>query len=549
LRSRGHLFKSESDTEVILHLYEEYGPGCLSRLDGMFAFAIWDARHQRLLLARDRIGIKPLVYYQDHERLLFASELKALLADARLPRQLNYGALGDYLRYSSIPDPGSIFVGVKKLLPGHYLLVENGFATTRCYWDVEDLRARTDASLKQTSEEFANNFQRAVASHMVADVPVGTFLSGGLDSSAVTAFASQSRHDAQPLNTFSITFKGSGEFDESEYAAQIARRYETHHREFDLTPDLITALPRMVWHADEPFAISSAFALYFLSELTSRHAKVVLSGDGGDEVFAGYPWRHWTEPRFPAWLVRPVVAGLDGLRMDRWPTVGNFYRRIRGILERSASAAADVYDQRLAAFSGSELATLLTADARLAIRDSSQASVVRHYYECKQEASPLARKLYTDLKTTLVSEMLTKVDRMTMAFGLEARVPFLDHHLVEWAFRLPDHHRLRGFQGKYVVKRAMEAHLPRNIIYRAKHGFNVPLRVWMRGQLQEMLRDMLSADQVRKRGLLQPNAVERTIQAHFGGEGDRSDQLFVLMVLELWCQQYLDTPATSWQRS
>ena len=548
LKNRGHVFSSDSDTEVILHLYEEYGLDFLNKIDGMFAFAIWDANRQRLLLVRDRIGIKPLLYSCENGRLLFASELKALLADPRMSRELNYEALGNYFHYMSIPDPESIFRGVKKLSPGCCLIVENGTVEIRRYWDLEDSQPRTNVNIEKTAEEFIHQFKQAVTSHMVADVPVGAFLSGGVDSSAVVAVASQRGDNASPINTFSITFKGLDEFDESAFAAEVSRRYGTDHREFNLTPDLITALPKMVWHADEPFAISSALALYFLSELTSRHAKVVLSGDGGDEVFAGYPWRHWTEPRFPAWFVRPLIAGLDHLGVDHLPKIQNLYRRGRNILLRSMTLPADVYEQSLMCYSSAELFSLMTTDAWQTIQNAKQTNIIRLYYEHQENASSLRRKLYTDLKTTLVSEMLTKVDRMTMAFGLEARVPFLDHHLVDWAFRLPDSHKLRGFKGKYVVKKAMEGFLPNDLLYRTKHGFNVPLRIWMRDQLQEMTRDMLFSQKLRERGLFQADAVQKIVNDHFRGEKDHSDQIFVLMVLELWFQQYVDRPVTAWQK-
>jgi asparagine synthase (glutamine-hydrolysing) len=548
LRSRGYRFKSDSDTEVILHLYEEYGMDFLDKIDGMFALAIWDSRLQRLILARDRIGIKPLVYYQDHKRLLFASELKALLADPTVPRELNYSALGNYFRYMSIPDPESIFLGIEKLLPGHYLIVENNAVKQCRYWDLENIQPRLNLNRREAVGEFVDHFQKVTASHMVADVPVGAFLSGGVDSSAIVAFASQKHNDAQPINTFSITFKGMDGFDESAFASEVAERCGTNHREFNLTPDLVTALPKMVWHADEPFAISSALALYFLSELASQHTKVVMTGDGGDEVFAGYPWRHWTEPRFPSWFARSTVATFNNIGFDRLPWVGTFYQQARNILLRSLSLPADVYEKKLMCFSPLGLSSLMTVDAWQTIQNVTGNNVIHQYYESQENASSLTRKLYTDLKTTLVSEMLTKADRMTMAFGLEARVPFLDHHLVEWAFHLPDKHKLSGSNGKLIVKKALESYLPDRLIYRQKHGFNVPLQVWMQGQLQEMTRDVLSSGPVRKRGLLQPAAVESMLNSHFRGEKDNSDQIFALMVLELWFQQYVDRRTTEWQK-
>ncbi len=550
LKEKGHVFRSNSDTEIIIHLYEEYGLNFLNMIDGMFAFAIWDARRQRLILARDRIGIKPLYYYQNNQRLLFASELKALLADPGVSREINYGALGDFFQYLSISDPESIFRDVKKLLPGHYMVVENGSVQIHQYWDVDASNVRTNVGINITAEEFEHNFRQAVTSHMVADVPVGAFLSGGVDSSAVVAFASQMGAASQPINTFSTTFKGLKDFDEGSYAAQVSQQYGTNHREFNLTPDLITALPKMVWHADEPFAVSSALALYLLSELTSQHAKVVMTGDGSDEVFAGYPWRHWTEPRFPAGLVKSVVSGLDRLGLNRLKPTRGFYRRGRNILLRSASTPAEVYEKKLSlSFSSSDLTALMTAGAWQTIHDARQENIIHRYYEYQKDATQLTRKLYTDLKTTLVSEMLTKADRMGMAFGLEARVPFLDHHLVEWAFHLPDNHKFRGFQGKYVVKKAMEKYLPKNILYRPKHGYSVPLRLWMREQLQEMTRDLLSSQRMRDRGLFDQKVVQDMMTSHFRGDADHSTKLFALIVLELWFQQYVDRPITAWQES
>jgi len=550
LKEKGYVFKSNSDTEVIVHLYEEYGVNFLNMIDGMFAFAIWDTKRQRLLLARDRIGIKPLFYYQNNDRVLFASELKALLADPGVSRELNYGALGDFFHYLSIPDPESIFRNVKKLLPGHYMIVENGALEVHQYWDVDAASPRTNIDINKATEEFEHHFKNAITSHMVADVPVGAFLSGGVDSSAIVAFASQFGMMDQPLNTFSTTFKGLKDFDEGGYAAQVSQQYETNHREFNLTPDLITALPKMVWHADEPFAVSSALALYLLSELTSKHTKVVMTGDGSDEIFAGYPWRHWTEPRFPPRLVRSVVSGLDRLGLNHLQSTRNFYNRGRNILLRSASTPAEVYEKKLSlSFSASELSALMTSSAWQTIHDARQENIIHRYYEYQKDVTQLTRKLYTDLKTTLVSEMLTKADRMTMAFGLESRVPFLDHHLVEWAFRLPDNHKFRGVEGKYVVKKALKNYLPKNILHRPKHGYRVPLRDWMRDQLQEMIQDTLLSQRWRDRGLFEQKAIQHIMTSHFRGDADHSNQLFVLIVLELWFQQYVDRPVTAWQES
>jgi len=551
LQSKGYQFKSDTDTEVILHLYEEYSLDFIYKIDGMFAFAIWDSKLDRLILARDRIGIKPLYYYYDNKRFLFASELKALLADPNVPRELNYGALGNYFKYMSIPDPESIFRGINKLLPGYFIIVEKGLVRAQQYWDIVEASPDTELNIKKAGDDFIHHFNRAVTSHMIADVPVGAFLSGGIDSSAVVAFANKKEHKQQPIETFSITFKGLGDFDESLFATEVSQRYRANHHEFDLTPDLITALPKIVWHADEPFAISSGFALYFLSELTSQHTKVVLSGDGGDEVFAGYPWRHWTEPRFSTNFVNHVISFFNFVRLNNLTGFNNIFQRVQKILLRSNLSPANVYEQTLWNFSSTALSSLLTKDAWQTIKDIEQASTIHQYYEHWENASSLSRKLYTDLKTTLVSEMLTKVDRMTMAFGLEARVPFLDHHLVEWAFRLPDSYKLHGVSGKYIVKKALENYLPKKILYRRKHGFNVPLRIWIRDQLKEMVQDILSSEKFNDRGLFRPEIVQHILKNHFDEKGDYSDQIFSLLALELWFQQYVDSSLVEqqWQKS
>jgi asparagine synthase (glutamine-hydrolysing) len=521
LVARGHRFRSQSDTEAILRLYEERGIACLDEIDGMFAMAIWDGRTRSLVLARDRIGIKPLYYFSDARHLVFASELKALLADRSVPSEIDTAALGDFLHLLSIPDPRSIFSGVRKLLPGHYLVVHDGKIEERCYWDVT-VNPDERMSFDEACGGFGPRFEAAVASHMVADVPVGAFLSGGVDSSSAVALASGISHE--PLNTFSVTFPGLGEFDESRYAALVAGHCGTNHHEFNLQPHLVDVLPEVAWHADEPFAISSGFALYNLARQARKHVKVVLTGDGSDEIFGGYTWRH---------VDFAAETGARGMLRH--------FARLLGL--RHGSSGDDIDEKYIACitcYGDRELDGLLTPAVAHDVAVAWRRNAVRKYLSSCKSSEQLARKLYADVKTTLVSEMLTKVDRMTMAHGLEARVPFLDHHLVEWAFTVPGRHKFGEGGGKRLVKRAMEPLLPQEILYRPKQGFNVPLKVWLRDELREFIQDQLSADTIARRGIFHRNAAATVITQHFEGKVDASNKIFAMLMLELWFKAFVD---------
>lgn len=519
LEAQGHVFRSHSDSEAIIHLYEEYGVDFVSKMDGMYAFALWDSRQDRLLIVRDRLGIKPLYYYYDDEHLIFASELKALLADPTLPTELDYTALSDYLHLMSIPSPHAIFKGVKRLEPGHYLLVEDGQVKDVQYWDVPDFTPDGNRSAETIYNQFDDLFTRTVDSHFMADVPVGAFLSGGVDSSSVVAVAAKDSDN--PLETFAIAFKGLNTFDESPYAAQVAQQYKTNHHEFSLQPNFIEALPHIAWHADEPFAISSSFALYFLSRLAREHVKVVLTGDGGDEVFAGYNWRH--SPSMGKMLKYRLKQVM--IKSGMFPTLAD--RQM-------------TYMQYIEEFPPDELGGVLLPEVRTHIEREWQHNITAQYYDNFKDGDEVTRRLYTDLKTTLVSEMLTKVDRMTMAFGLEARVPFLDHHVVEWAFRVPSKHKINGMEGKYLVKKAMEKYLPRDLLFRPKHGFDVPLEVWMRDQLRDFILDTLNERTIKQRGIFDPKAVRALIQQHLDGVQNASNKINIILMLELWFQKYVD---------
>jgi asparagine synthase (glutamine-hydrolysing) len=381
--------------------------------------------------------------------------------------------------------------------------------------------------------EFDRRFAAAVEAHMIGDVPVGAFLSGGVDSSAIVAAVA--RVATAPIETFSITFPGLSEFDESPFAASVATHCRAHHHEFSLTPNLIDGLSRVAWHADEPFAISSAFALYFLAKLAREHVKVALSGDGGDEVFAGYVWRHIDFPEIP----RSAMVAASYLGSAFGPLAVLLPAPLRRRLGY-AQTRDERYLRSFTCFQKEDLAELLEPDAAAAIIEGLADNVVQRCLDQAPGGEQLARKLYTDIKTTLVSEMLTKVDRMTMAHGLEARVPFLDHHLVEWAFTVPGRYKLCNREGKLLVKKAMERHLPRDILYRPKQGFNVPLKLWMRAELKEFVRDSLTATRFAERGLYRPQAVAALLDDHFAERVDGSNKIFAILMLELWYQKFAD---------
>jgi len=542
LEGRGHVFRSRTDTEVLVHLYEEKGCDLLDDVDGMFAFALWDARRRRLLLARDRIGIKPLVYAHTAGGLVFASELRALLALPWVPREVDELGLVRYLYQSSVPGDASVIRGIRKLAPGHRLIAEDGNTRIERYWSLEDGADPDGASFEDAARELEARLSAAVRSHLVADVPVGTFLSGGLDSSAVTRAAAGAT--GAPLQTFSVRFAEEAA-DEGPAAAEVAGILGTAHHELLLGPETVSTLPHVVEAADEPFAVSSALALHRLAHFARERVKVVLTGDGADETLGGYPWRH--EPEIgrgsrPASFLRGLAMtgarSLRGARAGGPGVAAQLASRLRRFFRLPDERYAEIVDL----FTPEEMEALLDPSAVPLAREAWQTNPVRLRYASEGGGDEINRRLRTDLSTTLVDEMLTKVDRMTMAAGLEARVPFLDRRLVEWVFRLPGRHKVRG-QGKRMLRHALAGTFPRAAA-RPKHGFDVPLGPWLRGPLRPLMLDTLSPEAVRRRGLFRGRAVEKLLDAHLRGRGDHSRKLFSLMVLEMWLRRWI-APARS----
>lgn len=535
LEGRGHRFRSRTDTEVIVHLYEEKGEALVEEIDGMFAFALWDTRRRRLMLARDRLGIKPLYYTTRGETLSFASDLGALSVQPRFRPELDLVSVAGCLLQSSVPGPATILRDVHQLDPGHVAVFEAaGAPTLRRYWTLPDTK-EARVTLADAEEQLLERLVAATHSHLVADVPVGVFLSGGLDSAAV-ALALR-RSGGPPLRTFSVRFRDAPALDEGAAAAASARALGSEHRELVMEPPGPDALRDFVRRCDQPFAVSSSLPLLQLAQFARREVKVVLTGDGADEVLGGYPWRHAPENRPltdpEAWLrglaltgvraVRGAKAGLPGVSAQLLSRMGRFL-----------AGSGDRYSELVDALTPEELDGLVAEPLRDAAREAWESNPVRRAYAAGG-GDEVNRRLRADLQTSLVDEMLSKVDRMTMAVGLEARVPFLDRGLVEWAFTLRGALKVRGGTGKRVLRNALAAALP-EAARRRKRGFTAPLGAWLRGPLRELTLDTLSTETTLRRGWLKPQAVERLVQAHMAGRGDHSRRVFTLLVLELWLQ-------------
>jgi asparagine synthase (glutamine-hydrolysing) len=535
LEARGARFRTQSDTEVILRAYEAYGPECVSHLRGMFAFAILDERARRVFLARDRIGIKPLVYHWDGRRLLFASELKGILQAADVPRDLDFEALGEYLGYHYVAAPRTIFRAIRKLPPASTLTLslDGGAPRVARYWTLR-FSPQPRVSESEWIEGLRGQLARAVRSHMISDVPIGAFLSGGLDSSTVVALMAQA--SGAPVRTFSIGFAES-DFDELAYARQVAARYGTDHYELVVKPSALDVLPKLAWHFDEPFADSSAIPTYYVSKITREHVTVALSGDGGDENFAGY--RRYARAqelherldrgvfRFARPLLRLAAGALP---------VGAFGQAYAGLL-----GAGDFgrYHRLMTYERAETLRRLLSDDLWGAVVAPSPARFSRLAAELEAPDYVSALQLI-DIHTYLPEDILTKVDRASMAVSLESRVPLLDHVLMEYAATIPSALKLRGGQGKHILKRAMALSLPGDILTRRKMGFGVPLGEWFRGELRDMAHDVLLSQESRERGIFRSSEVEHLLSTHEAGRRDWSARLWALICFELWMSRWAE---------
>jgi asparagine synthase (glutamine-hydrolysing) len=530
LEKRGHSFYTGTDTEVIVHLYEERGPRCVEALRGMFAFAVWDEREQSLLVARDRIGIKPLYYCETGGRLAFASELKALLELPEVDRTLNWPALGHVFAFLTTPAADSIVQGVRKLEPGMVLTASRRGVRVSRYWELEWAPARGRGE-DDLAEELRAQLEESVRLHLVSDVPVGAFLSGGVDSSAVVA--TMARRGTRPVKTFSIGFTEE-DFDELKYARQVSRAFGTEHYELVLEPDVLSVLDDLAWHLDEPFGDPSAIPTYMVSKLASEHVTVVLSGDGGDEIFAGYDRyrveeRERRRDRLPAAVRRAL--GAFARRAPEGMKGRNFLRHLAldGPARYLDALTFFRRDEQREMFAGDVL-PLVSAGDPWREAEAGLARAGGHWLSALQ---------HQDLNAYLPLDILTKVDRMSMAHSIEARVPLLDHKLIEFAATIPPELSLRNGAGKYLFKRALRGILPDPVLERPKQGFAVPLGRWFRGRLGEFVRELLLSETARRRGVVKPGYVEKLLKRNQGGR-DLDFQLWTLISFELWARQFMD---------
>jgi asparagine synthase (glutamine-hydrolysing) len=535
LEARGHTFKTHSDTEAIVHAFEEYGPRCVERLRGMFGLALWDARDGSIFVARDRVGKKPLYYTRTPRgALVFGSELKCLLAHPEVGRETSPEALDAYLTWGYVPDPLSVFKGIEKLPPGHYLTFKGGELKVEGYWDFPQEEGGSGRE-EDYLEELRELLDEAVRVRLVADVPLGAFLSGGVDSSAVVGL--MARNSDRPVKTFSIGFNEDS-YDELKYARVAARHFQTEHHEFVVTPDICSVVDELAWHFDEPFADPSAIPTYVVSKLARSHVKVVLSGDGGDELFAGYT-RYVIDRRRGGFerLPRFVREGL----MQPAARLMPHGARGRNFIHDVAYDALERYLESVSVYTRLMKTELYTEEFRRLAGDESRAPAA---FRATASASPsgdaLDRLLYLDSKTYLPGDILTKVDRMSMAASLEARTPLLDHKLIEFVGRIPSSLKMKGLVTKHIFKQAVRGLVPSEILDRPKQGFGVPIEQWINRQLRDRVRGTLTEARTLGRGVTDPDYVALLLDEHEGGRRDHSARLWALFMLELWHRTFVD---------
>ena len=535
LVAHGHRFRTNSDTEVIVHGYEQWGERCVERFRGMFAFALWDATARRLMLARDRVGVKPLYYAELPGGIVFGSELKALLADPDVPRQWRPESLDAYLTLLYVPAPATIYRGISKLEPGHVLIAEKGRVRTVRYWDLEFTGDGDRAREPDYLEELDALLRESVALRQIADVPLGAFLSGGIDSSAVAAYMVET--SATPPVTISVGFDHAA-YDELAHARRVAEHLGCEFHPRTVTPDIVTLLPKLAWHFDEPFADSSAVPTYYVSKAARELVTVALSGDGGDELWAGYS-RHrverWEQQARAALGPTAPVAGLLGRAL---PLSVKGARSLRHLASRPDQAYAIKHAYGM--FEPDAKGRLYTADFGAAVRHADPFAHFRDAYARCRSIDPLDRGLYVDVRTYMVDDILTKVDRMSMAVSLEAREPLLDHRLLEFAARVPTSLKLKDGRGKHLLRRVLERKVPRAILERGKHGFEAPIGEWLRGPLAPMAESLLGDGRLRDRGVFDDREVRRLWREHRESRADHRHRLWQLMMLELWFRQFID---------
>jgi asparagine synthase (glutamine-hydrolysing) len=540
---KGRILKTNSDTEVILHLYEEFGADCLQHFSGMFAFAIWDSRKKELFVARDKTGIKPLYYTQTKNLLVFGSEMKVLMQHPEVNREININSLNQYLTYEYVPTPGTILKNIFRLEPGHFFRYNPSGLKISEYWQPDIWKSETKRvpDMVEAKNNLFANLEAAVKEELVSDVPVGVFLSGGLDSSTIAAL--MARNSGQQVNSFSIAFKETS-FDESQYARKVANHLELKHHEMIVDSQMVLDfIPSLANYLDEPFGDSSFIPTFFLSKFASQHLKVVLGGDGSDELFAGYPTmaahrifliyqklfpRFFRTKAFPK-LAQALPVSFNNISFDF---------KLRRFLDGEGRPLLERHHRWLGSFADQEKKSLLKKEFHPALGNSFKPTY-QHSKNCFAE-NHLNQILYNDLKMYLEGDILFKVDRASMANSLEVRVPFLNRRILDLAMNMPLDFKLNRLTGKYLLKKAMAPFLPSEIINRPKKGFNIPIAQWLAGDLYPLLRDLLSSARIEAQGLFNSSFIEILIQEHFSKQKDHRKLLWTLLVFQLWHQKYIE---------
>jgi asparagine synthase (glutamine-hydrolysing) len=535
LLSRGHRFATNSDTEAIVHLYEDYAEGCFAKLRGMFSIAIWDSQRRKLVLARDRVGKKPLFYAADRERILFGSELKALLASDTLAKDIDERALSDYFSFGYIPAPKTIYRSVRKVMPGHYLVAgADGVKETR-YWDLSFAKIE-DRSEEEWGERLRHELCEATRVRLMSDVPLGAFLSGGIDSSSVVAMMSHLMKRA--VTTCSVGF-AEEKYNEAEYARQVSQLFATDHHEETVQPNAIEILDTLTWHYDEPFADSSAIPTYYVSKIARSLVTVALGGDGGDESLAGYRRYKldYYENRFRNYFPGPVRRAVFKPLGQWYPPLAWAPRvfRAKATFQSLARSPLEGYFNSVSYFRPDDKKRLFTSDFRQTLGDYDSIEVLRDYYDRADTDDLLSKIQYVDIKTYLTDDILTKVDRASMAVSLEVRAPMLDHKFMECVASIPSGLKLKNGEGKYILKKALEPVLPQNILYRPKQGFAIPLDVWFRKELKDLAYNViLETDD----GILDKKFLKKIWDEHQKGYYDRSALLWATLMFRKWRQVF-----------
>ncbi|MCC6531329.1 MAG: asparagine synthase (glutamine-hydrolyzing) [Burkholderiales bacterium] len=539
LEARGYRFKTNSDTEVIVHLYAEHGDELVHRLNGMYGFALWDGARRRLLIGRDRLGIKPIYVARTPSRIAFASEAKALFTIPGIEPRLDGAALRSYLNLGYCAAPLSMYAGIEKLPPATLMVAQDGRVETRRYWRVPSAVDRTIPE-REWIDAVRERLRESVRMQMVSDVPIGAFLSGGIDSSTVVGF--MAAHSEQPIRTYAIGFEG-GEADafynELPYARRVAELFGTQHREIIVKPDVAALLPRLLWHMDEPVADTAFLTTYLVSEFARRDVTVILSGVGGDELFGGYRrylGNHYQAQfeRLPGWMRRAASAVGERLPSDRHSSLLNLTRLAKGFLE----AAELPLEERYAAYV--QVFSLDAVNELMAGAPAESRDLIAGAFDAAAGDDALNRMFAVDAETQLPDDLLMLTDKMSMATSLECRVPLLDHELVELAASMPEHIKIKGGRLKHVMKQAVSDLLPRDILERKKRGFGTPMGAWLRKELAPMVRELLGEQALKARRLFRPQAVRELLVAHHANRIDGTDRLLTLLNFEVWARMYLD---------